>query len=223
MPVTVRNGSNSRTFFVHLDLLIQNSEHFSDILTSGLYDTSEYSMVLYDQDIKLFGHFIDYLYRRNRPLFTEPVQPEQYILLARLYAFGHRYKARKLQQHCLQPFTIYPQHIKGICKILEIVVTELPETIPEDLLRKHVFWQATSQMGSLLLDDEYWKLLREFPDLGRGICRWFGKPRPRSRATPSLMEEWRVVDQDDERKRRCGESSGCTGQVKGSDVIMSGM
>ena len=54
---------------------------------------------------------------------------------------------------------------QGICDLLEITCTELPDRVNEDPLREQIFWYAASRLTQLQNYDYFLRLLEMHKDL----------------------------------------------------------
>lgn len=133
--------------------------------------------MLDEEDSELFGYFVEYLYRSESimPMAKDEILSSDYVILARLYALGERLQAHKFQLAVLGRFTrsftsstSLPD--QGICDLLDIICTELPDKINEDPLRAQVFWYAACRLTRLQGYDYFLRLLEMHKDLGRHMC-----------------------------------------------------
>ncbi|KAH8726043.1 hypothetical protein GQ44DRAFT_706317 [Phaeosphaeriaceae sp. PMI808] len=93
--------ANSKTFYLHSDLLATESERSSNSLTGRFKEAEEKTIEIEDKDPNLFGFFVEYLYRDRSILSREVQHYSEYVTLARLYAMGERLIAPKFQSYSL--------------------------------------------------------------------------------------------------------------------------
>jgi hypothetical protein len=115
--------TNSRTFYVHSDLLLAESERYANCLKGDFKEAKVCTIEIEDEDPELFGFFLEYLYRDRSILSREVQHYSDHITLARLYAMGERLMAPAFQACCLWRFTYSlevrsPISDEGICELL---------------------------------------------------------------------------------------------------------
>ena len=94
---------NLKTFLLHSDLLVHESDRLAKDVNGGFNEQSS-RRILLQEDSELFGYFVEHLYRREL-LAKETVQrSSDYVLLARLYTLGERLQAHGFQFTILQKF-----------------------------------------------------------------------------------------------------------------------
>jgi hypothetical protein len=180
-------------FHLHSDLLVTESERFSNGLTGKFKEAGEKTIELRDEDPDLFGFFVEFLYR-NRSILSRKVQHySEYVTLARLYAMGERLMAPKFKAYSLWRFAESLSSStfisdKSICELLRIACTEITERIREDPIRARVFWYAGIKITNLQKVDMFRQLLCEIPDLGRHLCLWVGQSQPTKPEMPNELQ-----------------------------------
>lgn len=190
----VVDKENAKTFLLHSALLVDESDRLAKDVKGGFSEGASKRIVLEEEDSELFGYFVEYLYRSESIMSTvENVKRESdYIILARLYALAERLQAHKFQHAILRKFTsnfssstTIPD--QGVCDLLDIVCTELPDKIEEDPLRVQVFWFAAYNLTQLQKYDYFLRLLGTHQDLGRYLCKRAGggtSSQPRKPSEP---------------------------------------
>lgn len=179
---------NPKTFLLHSELLAHESDRLAKDVKSGFNEESNRRILLVEEDSELFGYFVEYLYRSDGAAKKLIQHDSDYIILARLYSLGERLLATKFQLATLQEFTkslasrSFPD--QGICDLLEIACTELPERINEDPLRAQIFWYAAQRLTKLRNYDYFLRLLEMHKDLGKYLCIRAGNS-PESQPTRS--------------------------------------
>ncbi|PVI02537.1 hypothetical protein DM02DRAFT_670533 [Periconia macrospinosa] len=180
----------SKTFYLHTDILITESEAFLKNLTGSFKESSENAVAMEDEDPELFGFFVEYLYR-GCPIFSRKVEHySEFATLARLYAMGERLMASKFQAYALWRFT-ESLHIGAaisdeiICDLLEIACTEITERTREDPMRAQVFWYAAAKIKNLQQSTMFRQLLNEIDELGKHLCLWMSKEQPGKASMPN--------------------------------------
>lgn len=188
--------AKSKTFYLHFDLLITESDRFSNSLTGRFKEAEENAVELVDEDPELFGFFVEYLYRDRSILSREIQHYSEYVTLARLYAMGERLMAPKFKAYS---FWRFAQSLssgtsisdESVCELLRIACTEIAERVKEDPMRAHIFWYAGANITTLQKSDMFHQLLCDTPDLGRYLCLWVGQGKP---AKPEMPNELRYQE-----------------------------
>ncbi|CAN9091834.1 unnamed protein product [Alternaria alternata] len=137
--------AKSRAFYLHFDLLISESDSFSNSLTGRFKEAEEKAIELVDEDPELFGFFVEYLYRDRSILSREIQHYSEYVTLARLYAMGERLMAPKFKAYSFWRFAESLRSDtfisdESVCELLRIACTEIAERVREDPMRAHIFW-----------------------------------------------------------------------------------
>ncbi|KAF2735230.1 hypothetical protein EJ04DRAFT_563570 [Polyplosphaeria fusca] len=181
--VTVIVG-DSKTFFLHADLLSAESEKFQKNLTEGVKTAKKVVVEVKDEDPDLFGFFVEYLYRDRSILSRDIKHHSEYVTLARLYAMGERLMAPKFQSYALWRFSEsmhysnIPIPDESLCILLQIALREIPESLTEDLMRSHIFWYAGTKISSLRKSWMFRAHLCALTDIGKQLCSWVKQNRP---------------------------------------------
>jgi hypothetical protein len=180
-----------KTFHLHLDLLVAESEKFSRQLNGSFKEASEGAIKL-DEDSELFGFFLDYMYRDRSILSRDISHTSEYVTLARLYAMSERLAAPRLQASCLWRFTQFPAHNTVIsdeatCELLQIACTEITERVSEDPMRAHIFWYAGYKISSLQKSGMFRQLLCDVPEVARQVCLMVTQGQPPKSAMPNEL------------------------------------
>jgi hypothetical protein len=120
--------AKSRTFYVHSELLLAESERYANCLKGDFKEAKACSIEIEDEDPELFGFFLEYLYRDRSILSHEVQNYSDNITLARLYAMRERLVAPAFQVCCLWRFihfleTRSPISDEGICELLRLACT----------------------------------------------------------------------------------------------------
>ncbi|EUC33757.1 hypothetical protein COCCADRAFT_36419 [Bipolaris zeicola 26-R-13] len=191
-PLVTVTVARSRTFYLHFDLLVAESDMFSNSLTGGFKEAEEKAIELEDEDPEIFGFFVEYLYRNQSILSRDVAHYSEYVTLARLYAMGERLMAPKFQAYTLWRFaqpldTRTTISDESICELLRIACEEIMERVGEDPLRSHIFWYAGNQIAGLQKSGMFRRLLCDTPDLGRHICLWLGQSQPKKPDMPNEL------------------------------------
>jgi hypothetical protein len=181
--------AKTKTFYLHFDLLIAESERFSKQLKGNFKEAVESVIELEDEDLALFGFFVEYIYRNHSLLSRGIGHYSEYVILARLYAMGERLMAPRFQAHCLGRFTEefrWPQTISDecVCDLLEIATTEITERVVEDPMTSHIFCFAATRIQSLQKFGLFRQMCRDIPDVGRRLALKVGKDPPSSSSIP---------------------------------------
>ena len=174
--VVVGEGT-SKTFLIHSALLRYESDRLAKDIDGGFKEEKSSMIVLNEEDPGLFSYFVEYLYENGSAWVnkSEIQRPEDYVIAARLYALGERLQAKNFQHAVFEKFMKdfnAQTHIgdQGICDLLDVVCTELPERVQEDQLRAQVFWYAAGRLDSLKNYDYFVKLLETHGELGKEMC-----------------------------------------------------
>lgn len=184
--------ARSRTFYLHSDLLLAESERCAKNLQGNFKEAESRTIEIEDEDPELFGFFVGYLYRDQSMLSRNVQHHSEYIILARLYAMGERLMAPCFQSYCLWRFTeSLGTHSsisdEGICELLQLACTEITERVREDPLRSQIFWYGGSRIATLQQYSMFRQLLYDLPDLGRQLCLWVYKSQPLTAPKPAEL------------------------------------
>ena len=194
--VTIRVGSEKPVAFnLHKVLVCRESAHLSKAFQGAFKETADQECILPEEDPRLFGYFVEHLYREGWLHGQETnFHYSKFSTLARLYTMGDRLMAKGLQDLTLQRFaaaicrtTELPE--QEICDLLEIVGTELPDTPNEDPLQAQVFWYAASRMSKLQSFDRFPELLREHPQIAVKLSMRAGNATGSQPKVPSTSKD----------------------------------
>lgn len=182
-PVAAVTVMRSKTFYVHSNLLIAESEFFSKSLTGDFQEAETMAISLDIEDPDLFGFFIEYLYRDRSILSREVKHYSECVTLARLYALGERLMAPKFKAYSLWRFAQSISNrvvISGenTCDLLRIACTEITERTREDPMRAQIFWYAGTRITNLQKLGMFHQLLCDIPKMGMHLCLWINQNRP---------------------------------------------
>jgi hypothetical protein len=181
--------AKSKTFYIHFDLLVAESERFSAALKGNFKEAQDNAIMIEDEDPEIFGFFLEYIYRDRSILSRKIAHYSEYVSLARLYSMGDRLIAPRFKAHCLWRFTeSFSKETaiseESICELLHIACDEITERTKEDPMRSQIFWYAGSRISNLQKYDRYRKLLRDEPEVGHQMCLWINQPQPPKSAVP---------------------------------------
>ncbi len=178
-----------KIFLLHSELLARESDRLAKDVKGGFGEQSEQKILLDTEDPDLFGYFVEYVYRREWLAEEKDLRDSDYIILARLYALGERLQAHNFQYATLRKFTRSFYHAslpdQGLCDLLEIACTELPDRVNEDPLRQQIFWYAASRLTRLQNYDYFLRLLDMHKDLGKYLCTRAGNSSASQPTKPS--------------------------------------
>jgi hypothetical protein len=194
--------TKSRTFYLHLDLLVTESDKFSRQLHGAFKEATECAIEVEDEDPELFGFFVEYLYRNQSILSRDVGHYSEYVTLARLYAMGERLSASSFQAHCLWRFT---QSLgtntaiseECVCDLLQIACTEITERVKEDPMRSQIFWYGGVTIAKLQKSGMFSQLLFEVPEVGKQLCLWVNLSQPPRPAMPNELEYKRFMPESE--------------------------
>jgi hypothetical protein len=172
------------SFNLHKSLVCKESILLSKAFDGTFKEAAEQKCTLSEEDPRLFGYFVEYLYRersfydsRSNNTLSNTIPPSGRILiLARLYTMGDRLMAKGLQDVSLRRLATALAKTpdlpdQDICDLLGTVSTELPDgTVNEDPLQAQVFWYAAARMVKLQKLNRFPKMLREHPELAVRLC-----------------------------------------------------
>jgi hypothetical protein len=184
--------AKSKTFYIHIDLLVTESDRFSNSLTGRFKEAEEKAIELVDEDPELFGFFVEYLYRDRSILSREIQHYSEYVTLARLYAMGERLMAPKFKAYA---FWRFAQSLssgtfisdESVCELLRIACAEIAERAREDPMRAYIFWYAGANITKLQKSGMFRQLLCDTPDLGRYLCLWVNQSTPTKPDKPNAL------------------------------------
>lgn len=184
--------AQSRTYYLHYDLLCAESKRFANSLNGNFKEAEDRIVNIEDEDPELFGYFVEYIYRDRSILSREISHYSEYITLARLYTMGERLVAEHFQAYCLWRFTeSLGAHSsiseEVICDLLHLACTEIVERVREDPLRPQIFWYGGSKLATLQKSGFFRQMLLDLPDMGRHLCLWICKDQPPKAAKPSEL------------------------------------
>jgi hypothetical protein len=182
-PIVAVTVGKSKTFHLHLYLLVAESERFSVGLTGNFKEAQDHTINIEDEDPEIFGFFVEYIYRNRSILSRKVSHYSEYVTLARLYAMGDRLIAPKFKAQCLWRFTEDLESDTTVsddctCELLNIACIEITERAEEDLMRSQIFWYAGKKIRDLQKSPAYGQLLRDEPEVGRHMCLWMNKDIP---------------------------------------------
>ncbi|XPS98304.1 hypothetical protein M3J09_007512 [Ascochyta lentis] len=187
--VTVK-VAQSRTYYLHSDLLCAESKRFANSLSGNFKEAKDRTIEIEEEDPELFGYFVEYLYRDRSILSRAINHYSEYFTLARLYAMGERLVAEAFQATCLWRFTQSleaqsPISEEVICDLLQLACTEITERVREDPLRSQIFWFGGRKVATLQQSGGFRQMLNDLPDLGRHLCLWVNKDKPPAAGKPN--------------------------------------
>jgi hypothetical protein len=192
----------SKTFHLHFDLLVAESERFSAGLKGNFKEAQDHTINIEDEDPELFGFFVEYIYRDKSLLSRNVSHYSEYVTLARLYAMGDRLMARRFKSQCLWRFTEILASNKtmseeSICELLHLACTEIAERAKEDPMRSQIFWYAGIRISNLQKSGVYRKLLRDEPEVGQQMCMWMNQPQPPKPTEPIESQHKKFEDESE--------------------------
>lgn len=175
VAVTVGSGADTRTYHLHKTLLYHEPSKVLAHMMTGFEESQMDSLLDCEEDIELFGCFVEYLYRDDWADTEGTTNHEDYVRLARLYSIGERLGAERFQKSVLRKFLAnligkVSASSQTTCELLEVVCTELQERTPEDPLREFVFGYAARRLSSLKTCEAFQRMLVDIPELGRYLC-----------------------------------------------------
>jgi hypothetical protein len=182
--------AKSKTFYLHFDLVVAESERFATALKGGFKEATENAIQLEDEDPALFGFFVKYLYRGGS-ILPGLEHYSEYVTLARLYAMGERLIAPIFQARCLSRFD---ERFGGLnfiisdecmCDLFEIACVQITERVTEDHLQSLIFWEGSRRATRLQKYSVFRQLCRDIPEVDQHIALWVGKNRPDRPPSPS--------------------------------------
>ncbi|KAK7529900.1 uncharacterized protein J3D65DRAFT_672289 [Phyllosticta citribraziliensis] len=188
---TIKIVTQGSEFYVHEELLCQESEKFKKQLRGDFKEAQTGEIPDCEEDPALMGMFFEYLYRGGWLLNEKISHTSQFVLLASLYCLADRLSAKSFKDAVFWKFTnaFYesePLSDQEICELLLVIHTELPEQEghAEDL-RNIIFWCTASRLSTLRHYSDFKNhILRQHPELGSQILRW-ASPAD-SRSMPSI-------------------------------------
>jgi hypothetical protein len=136
--------AQSRTHYLHSDLLRAESKRFANSLEGNFREAEDRNINIEDEDPELFGYFIEYIYGDRSILSREIKHYSECITLARLYTMGERLVAGAFQAYCFWRFSQSLEVRSSIsevviCDLLHLACTEITERTREDPLRSQIF------------------------------------------------------------------------------------
>lgn len=211
-PLVTVTIAKSRTFYLHFDLLVAESDMFSNSLTGRFKEAEEKAIELEDEDPETFGFFVEYLYRNQSILSRDVAHYSEYVTLARLYVMGERLMAPRFQAYTLWRFvqTLGTNtHIseESVCELLRVACEEIAERVREDPMRAHIFWYAGAQISKLQKSSLFRQLLCDTPDLGSYLCLWVGQGQPKKPDVPNELKYQKFAPESEHSLQRYSEAS----------------
>lgn len=179
--VVIRVGPENAqmAFNLHRALVCSESARLAKTFQGAYRESVEGACTLTEEDPRLFGFFVEYLYREGWLFHINDKKADFHTshidTLARLYTMGDRLLAPTFQDLILLKLGSFLQSNfdlsdQDICDLLEIAGAELPDTSQEDPLQAQVFWYAAARISRLQKFDRFPQLLREHPQLGVKLC-----------------------------------------------------
>ena len=194
--------AKSKKFYLHSNLLIAESQRFSNSLTGTFKEAEEKAIEIEDEDPCLFGFFVEYLYRDCSILSRDVQHYSDYVTLARIYAMGERFMAPKFQAYSLWRFTRSlgsntSISDESICELLRVACTEITERVREDPMRTQIFWYGGVQIAKLQKFDMFRQMLCSIPDLGKQLCLWVNRSQPEKPASLNGLQHQRFAPESE--------------------------
>jgi hypothetical protein len=201
-PIVTVIVGKSKTFHLHFDLLVAESERFSAGLKGNFKEAQDHTINIEDEDPEIFGFFVEYIYRDKSLLSRQVSHYSEYVTLARLYAMGDRLMAKEFKAQCLWRFTeslgsSTAMSEESICELLHIACTEIMERAKEDPMRSQIFWCAGTRISKLQKFGVYRKLLRDEPEVGQQMCLWVEQRQPSEPAEPVESRHKKFEDESE--------------------------
>ena len=176
--VVVGAGDRARSFAIHQDFLVNESDRLAKSVHGGFREEHERKIVLDEEDPELFGYFVEFMYLARWGLGDKITMDVEYVVLARLYTLADRLQASRFQKAVFHKFNkTFPRSTEfegqltqylpaqHVCELLEIVLGELPEGRKNDPLRDGVYWLASHRLKYLKGHPHYLRLCEEHPAL----------------------------------------------------------
>jgi hypothetical protein len=192
--------AKSKTFYVHFDLLVAESERFSAALKGNFKEAQDHAIMIEDEDPEIFGFFLEYIYRDRSILSRKIAHYSEYVTLARLYSMGDRLIAPRFKAQCLWRYTESLSSNttiseESICELLRIACTEITERTNEDPMRSQIFWHAGVKITLLQKSVTFRQLLREEPEVGQQMCLWVYQSQPPRSTEPTESQYTRFEEE----------------------------
>jgi hypothetical protein len=174
--VTVQVGKEEpMAFNLYRGLVCNESARFAKTSQSAFKEASEQECTLPEEDPRLFGYFVEYVYREGRfhenNKNTNHFHCPKILTLARLYTMRDRFLAKAF--HDLTLLKLGSALSSGpylsdqdICELLEIAGAELPDLPEGNPLQAQILWYAAGRISRLQRFDRFPESLREHPQLG---------------------------------------------------------
>lgn len=186
-------------FNLHRSLVCKESARLSKTFQGAFKEAAEQECTLSEEDPRLFGYFVEYLYREgwlHDSNNKTDLHLDEILILARLYTMGDRLMAKDFQDLSLRKFAAALDRThdlpdQDICNLLETVGAELPDTSDEEPLQAQVTWYAAARMSKLQKLDRFPELLREHPQLAVRLCMRAGNRSDSRPAIPATLENRR--------------------------------
>jgi BTB/POZ domain len=199
--VTIRVGKEKPVAFnLHRVLVCNESARFAKTFQGAFKEASEQECTLPEEDPRLFGYFVEYMYREGwlheNNKNTNHVHCSKILTLARLYTMGDRFLAKAFQDLTLlklgSALSSGPDlSDQDICELLEIAGAELPDLPEENPLQAQIFWYAAGRISRLQKFDRFPELLREHPQLGVKLCMRAGSGSTSQPKLPQTYDDSR--------------------------------
>jgi hypothetical protein len=209
--VTIQVGAPEPTAFnLHKSLVCKESLLLSKTFDGAFKEAVEQECTLSEEDPRLFGYFVEYLYREgwlhdhgtnanlnNNSFNNTNFRNTDLLVLVRLYTMGDRLIAKGVQDASLRKLAAELARTQDlpeqdICDLLETACTELPDcTVGEDPLQAQVLWYAAARMLKLQKLNRFPKLLRDHPQLAVRLCMRAGNAASAQPAIPGLLDDRR--------------------------------
>ena len=180
--MTVGKDTNKKVFSVHADILSSASEQWEDKVKDALASDSK-TVSMEGDDPKPFGLFLEYRYS-NSLASKDDIDISDYVDLAQLYTFAYKHRMSSIQSGALEIFGTFPGNWEGrrlgachydhvalghFCKVLEVVLKELPPMSIVDPLRAIIFEVFLRNAHYIQHHEAFRKLAEEFPGLEESL------------------------------------------------------
>lgn len=178
------------TYNLHRALVCKESARLAKTFQGAFQETITQACTLSEEDPRIFGYFVEYLYREGWLHDDKSKLPESELsTLAQLYCTGDRLLATSFQDLVLRKIAETLGQARDLsdhelCNLLEIAAAEVPDLPGDDALQAQVCWYAAQRFRRLQKFSRFPELLREHPQLAVKLCMLAGDG---SNSQPKLL------------------------------------
>jgi BTB/POZ domain len=137
--VKISVGPRKVSWVVHQEVICQRSEFFRMAFTGGFQESEKKEMHLEEEDPRMFGHFVDWLYGKQLYCSKDHANPSEVTFkhvqewLA-LYVFADKISLQALRDEALERYTVCAE---GTLPCTNEILLIYQNTVEQSSLRQH--------------------------------------------------------------------------------------